>query len=234
MSMKSTPCSTAARTTRDGAGPVGRLAPDAGAGQLHGAVAEAVDGQVPADGEGVAQLRSGHASGQHGEPARVFPAACSMAAMGEIVVLRHGQTEWSRSGQHTGVTDLPLLPEGEEQAQAPADVAGRAPLRRGVGQPAAAGRPDGRAGRADADAASTTTWSRSTTAATRAGRRPRSARSSAASGRSGGTAPCPATTPGRDAGRRRRRAWTGCSTGPGSGWPTATSRWSRTATCSAC
>jgi probable phosphoglycerate mutase len=37
--------------------------------------------------------------------------------MGEIVVLRHGQTEWSRSGQHTGVTDLPLLPEGEEQAQ---------------------------------------------------------------------------------------------------------------------
>src|SRR5687768_6856337 len=38
--------------------------------------------------------------------------------MGEVVVLRHGQTEWSRSGQHTSVTDLPLLPEGEEQAQA--------------------------------------------------------------------------------------------------------------------
>lgn len=37
--------------------------------------------------------------------------------MGEIVVLRHGQTEWSLSGQHTGVTDLPLLPEGEEQAR---------------------------------------------------------------------------------------------------------------------
>jgi len=37
--------------------------------------------------------------------------------VGEIVVLRHGQTEWSRSGQHTGVTDLPLLPEGEAQAQ---------------------------------------------------------------------------------------------------------------------
>jgi broad specificity phosphatase PhoE len=37
--------------------------------------------------------------------------------MGQIVVLRHGQTEWSRSGQHTGVTDLPLLPEGEQQAQ---------------------------------------------------------------------------------------------------------------------
>jgi len=38
--------------------------------------------------------------------------------MGEIVVVRHGETEWSRSGQHTGVTDLPLLPEGEEQAVA--------------------------------------------------------------------------------------------------------------------
>ena len=28
-------------------------------------------------------------------------------------MVRHGQTEWSRSGQHTGVTDLPLLPGGE-------------------------------------------------------------------------------------------------------------------------
>ena len=37
--------------------------------------------------------------------------------LGEIVVLRHGQTEWSLVGKHTGVTDLPLLPEGEEQAR---------------------------------------------------------------------------------------------------------------------
>lgn len=41
-----------------------------------------------------------------------------MASRGEIVVVRHGQTEWSLSGQHTGVTDLPLLPEGEQQARA--------------------------------------------------------------------------------------------------------------------
>jgi probable phosphoglycerate mutase len=46
--------------------------------------------------------------------------------MGEVLVLRHGQTAWSRSGQHTGVTDLPLLPEGEEQARAlGAALAGR-------------------------------------------------------------------------------------------------------------
>jgi broad specificity phosphatase PhoE len=38
--------------------------------------------------------------------------------VGELVVVRHGQTEWSLSGQHTGVTDLPLLPEGEDQARA--------------------------------------------------------------------------------------------------------------------
>src|SRR5215217_3435434 len=37
---------------------------------------------------------------------------------GELVVVRHGQTEWSRSGQHTSVTDLPLLSEGEQQARA--------------------------------------------------------------------------------------------------------------------
>ena len=35
-----------------------------------------------------------------------------------LYVVRHGATEWSRSGQHTGRTDLPLLAEGEEQARA--------------------------------------------------------------------------------------------------------------------
>ena len=35
-----------------------------------------------------------------------------------LFLLRHGATEWSESGQHTGVTDLPLLPEGEDEARA--------------------------------------------------------------------------------------------------------------------
>ncbi len=33
------------------------------------------------------------------------------------MLLRHGETAWSKSGQHTGLTDLPLLPEGEAAAR---------------------------------------------------------------------------------------------------------------------
>jgi broad specificity phosphatase PhoE len=56
----------------------------------------------------------------------------------EIVVVRHGETEWSATGRHTSRTDLPLTEPGRERARAlAAELAGRSfalvlcsPLRR--------------------------------------------------------------------------------------------------------
>ena len=41
---------------------------------------------------------------------------------GRVFLVRHGETEWSRCGKHTGVTNIPLTQSGEERVRKSAKV----------------------------------------------------------------------------------------------------------------
>lgn len=48
----------------------------------------------------------------------------------DVVLVRHGETAWSQSGQHTGATDIPLTAAGEAAARALAPLLAPLPLAR--------------------------------------------------------------------------------------------------------
>jgi probable phosphoglycerate mutase len=56
--------------------------------------------------------------------------------MGELILVRHGQTEWSAEGRHTGRTDVQLTAEGEAGAAALAPALARRPIRTAFVSPA--------------------------------------------------------------------------------------------------
>ena len=58
----------------------------------------------------------------------------------DVVLVRHGETTWSQSGQHTGATDLPLTATGEAAARALAPLLAPLALARVLSSPLARAR----------------------------------------------------------------------------------------------
>jgi broad specificity phosphatase PhoE len=41
----------------------------------------------------------------------------NVGVLSRLYLIRHGETAWSLSGQHTGRTDIPLIQQGEQDAR---------------------------------------------------------------------------------------------------------------------
>ena len=67
-------------------------------------------------------------------------------ALPVIYLARHGETAWSLSGQHTGLTDLPLTERGERNARRLGERLRGLTFARVFTSPLAARGPDLRAG----------------------------------------------------------------------------------------
>src|ERR1019366_8585048 len=56
--------------------------------------------------------------------------------MGELILIRHGETQWSAAGRHTGRTDVPLTDHGEAAAAALAPALAKRDTRAAFTSPA--------------------------------------------------------------------------------------------------
>jgi probable phosphoglycerate mutase len=76
--------------------------------------------------------------------------ALPTATRPHLVLVRHGETEWSKSGRHTGASDVPLTDAGREQARKVGELFGdrrfglalTSPRQRARDTAALAGHPD--------------------------------------------------------------------------------------------
>jgi probable phosphoglycerate mutase len=70
-----------------------------------------------------------------GPPTEPEPPTDAEPLQTRLVLARHGETAWSKSGQHTGRTDIPLTDLGREQARRLGEVLGGRPFSRTFSSP---------------------------------------------------------------------------------------------------